>query len=526
MTWIGPMPKIFCCYRREDSTHQTGRIFDQLAIRFGKENIFRDLDSMPLGLDFRRVLSEQVAQCDVLLAMIGDAWLSAKEKTGERRLDNAGDFVRIEIESALARKIPVIPILVGHAPMPTADDLPEGLRELAFRNGQAVRADPDFHHDVERLVRGITDVVGVAPKPKVVSLMPKDAKSGSVADLENTRTFLQKNVLNPAGETGRGHKSGAVPKVTPVAAPVTPHRPSRSVSPKLEPTAEETRPVRPRRRLLWGAAVLVCLVLGLVVALLAIRPWDRSLIDPMRLIEVRREVDSIRRSPTELLSKSKPPLEEWEEALPAVDYSAFEILQDDRVVDLREWKPVPTEPVPTEGATEPLICPVTMVRRLLLCKKKEAKEIRFEFRTSGTELCVSSISPRTGVHVTGQRQKGVVGGRPMMVRQIAIDVRDRPEGRQFPVHLVATYWNSFQKEDDLWFGAIGYPNSSRVSLLIVFPKDKPFKDYWPMVAPTRQAKPEEFRGAKALFASENRDWVYWEINNPKEDNVYSIYWKW
>ena len=174
--------------------------------------------------------------------MIGDAWLSAKEKTGERRLDNAGDFVRIEIESALARKIPVIPILVGHAPMPTADDLPEGLRELAFRNGQAVRADPDFHHDVERLVRGITDVVGVAPKPKVVSLMPKDAKSGSVADLENTRTFLQKNVLNPAGETGRGHKSGAVPKVTPVAAPVTPHRPSRSVSPKLEPTAEETRP--------------------------------------------------------------------------------------------------------------------------------------------------------------------------------------------------------------------------------------------------------------------------------------------
>ncbi len=154
-----PVPKIFCCYRRDDSRHQAGRIFDHLAARFGKDSCFKDVDSIPIGLDFRRVLAEQVAQCDVLLAFIGDAWLSATDASGSRRLDDPGDFVRIELESALGRNIPVVPVLVGQALVPQPGDLPEGLRELAFRHGLAVRADPDFHHDVERLIRGINHVL-------------------------------------------------------------------------------------------------------------------------------------------------------------------------------------------------------------------------------------------------------------------------------------------------------------------------------------------------------------------------------
>ena len=186
------MPKIFFCYRRDDSTHQAGRIFDQLALRFGKGELFKDVDSMPLGLDFRRVLSDRVAQCDVLLALIGDAWLTASGATGKRRIDDPGDFVRIEIESALRRSIPVVPVLVGHTPIPSEADLPEALRDLAFRHGIPVRPDPDFHHDVERLIRGINDVVRPGPPPAGPAAADAPG-SGRVAALgQNARNYLDK----------------------------------------------------------------------------------------------------------------------------------------------------------------------------------------------------------------------------------------------------------------------------------------------------------------------------------------------
>ena len=147
---------VFVSYRREDSRHQAGRLYDHLVAHFGSEHVFKDVDSIPLGLDFREVLTERVAGCDVFIAVIGDAWLSIAGKSGTRRLDDPGDFVRIEIEAALSRKIPVIPVLVGDSSVPPAEELPESLRGLAFRNGLPVRPDPDFHHDVDRLVNGIT----------------------------------------------------------------------------------------------------------------------------------------------------------------------------------------------------------------------------------------------------------------------------------------------------------------------------------------------------------------------------------
>ena len=70
------MPKVFICYRREDSLHQAGRIYDQLVLHFGKGDVFKDVDSRHVGRDYRKVLSEQVAQCEVLLVLIGDGWLN------------------------------------------------------------------------------------------------------------------------------------------------------------------------------------------------------------------------------------------------------------------------------------------------------------------------------------------------------------------------------------------------------------------------------------------------------------------
>ena len=174
------MTSVFVSYRREDSRHQAGRLYDRLVAHFGSEQVFKDVDSIPLGWDFREILTERVAGCDVFLAVIGDEWLSISGKRGTRRLDDPGDFVRIEIEAALSRKIPVIPVLVGNSSVPPAEELPESLRGLSFRNGLPVRPDPDFHKDMDRLIRGIMGTVSA----------PRDDPAAVARDRPRTRKPL------------------------------------------------------------------------------------------------------------------------------------------------------------------------------------------------------------------------------------------------------------------------------------------------------------------------------------------------
>jgi hypothetical protein len=144
--------KVFISYRRDDSADVSGRIYDRLVQFFDKECVFKDVDSIPLGYDFREILDNAVKECDVLLAIIGRQWLDLRNADGERRIDSKDDFVKIEIQSALKRKIPVIPILVQGTLMPSENDLPIELKELAYRNGISVRSDPDFHSDMNRLI--------------------------------------------------------------------------------------------------------------------------------------------------------------------------------------------------------------------------------------------------------------------------------------------------------------------------------------------------------------------------------------
>lgn len=149
------MTKIFISYRRDDSSYIAGIITERLEKHFGPDSVFLDIDSVPLGLDFRKHISDSVAQCNVLLALIGDSWINSTNDQGSRRLDDPTDFVRLEIESALKRDIPVIPVLVGKARMPLATELPSSLQELAFRNAAEVRAGLDLQEHLRRLVRGI-----------------------------------------------------------------------------------------------------------------------------------------------------------------------------------------------------------------------------------------------------------------------------------------------------------------------------------------------------------------------------------
>ena len=149
------LPGIFISYRRKDSQYVTGRIYDRLLVEFGREKVFKDVDSIPFGVDFRLHIDKVIKECNVFLVIIGDDWLGELDARGVRDIDHNQDFVRIEIESALEREIPVIPILVEGAEIPVESSMPESIKTLAYRNAIPVRADPDFHNDVDRLIEGI-----------------------------------------------------------------------------------------------------------------------------------------------------------------------------------------------------------------------------------------------------------------------------------------------------------------------------------------------------------------------------------
>jgi TIR domain len=143
------MPRnIFISYRREENKYQARMIFD--AFQNAKVNVFYDVDSIPLGRDFRETIMVQVQKCDVLLALVGRNWAQWLDpKTKLPRLENADDFVRIEIGTALNRGIPVVPVLLDDAPLPETDQLPNDLRNLFDRQAEFISF-RTFDDDVKR----------------------------------------------------------------------------------------------------------------------------------------------------------------------------------------------------------------------------------------------------------------------------------------------------------------------------------------------------------------------------------------
>jgi len=167
------MPGVFISYRREDSGGYTGRLFDILSAEFGRDYTYMDLDTIEGGDDFASVINQKISISDVLVAVIGERWLTVKDGNGTRRLDNPRDFVRVEIAAALQRGIRVIPVLVSGAAMPPAHDLPDDLRALCERQAVEIR-DSHFHQDAQQLTQvlhGSLHGVGLRPGKWNVKLL-------------------------------------------------------------------------------------------------------------------------------------------------------------------------------------------------------------------------------------------------------------------------------------------------------------------------------------------------------------------
>ena len=147
--------RIFLSYRRDDAAGQAGRLHDALAARFGDGSIFQDVSTIRPGEDFTVVLSEAIDACDVMLVVIGPRWATALGSEQPPRLHDPGDYVRLEVATALARGKRVIPVTVGGAALPAADSLPDDVQPIRTRQAIELR-DTSWHADLESLVDSLT----------------------------------------------------------------------------------------------------------------------------------------------------------------------------------------------------------------------------------------------------------------------------------------------------------------------------------------------------------------------------------
>lgn len=162
------MTGIFISYRRDDSAASAGRLFDRLADHFGKEQVFRDVDALAPGVEFLKVIEERIAQCNVLVAVIGKNWVNIKNVGGQRRLDDPKDAVRTEIREALNQKKLIIPTLIGGVEVPKPQELPEDIAALVGRNAVEI-SESRFDYDAGRVIEAI-EKAGVAARPTEPSL--------------------------------------------------------------------------------------------------------------------------------------------------------------------------------------------------------------------------------------------------------------------------------------------------------------------------------------------------------------------
>ena len=280
-----PSPgRIFISYRREESAYPAGWLYDRLAGRYGDSQIFKDVDSIELGDDFVEVITSAVGNCDVLLALVGDEWLTITDADGRRRLDDPNDFVRLEIEAALTRNVRVIPILVDGSRMPHAEEVPASLAGLARR--QALELSPArFDFDTGRLlkvldktlaeVRTADDTATSVSEPAAKAADPSTTELPTAAkEQEQIRQSRISDVdlfppeaLPPS--TGEPTDSRA-PASTPTRIP---HSEGPQASPQSPPEAHSPPPTAPAppKRAMWkfsgiaalasSALMLLCIVL-------------------------------------------------------------------------------------------------------------------------------------------------------------------------------------------------------------------------------------------------------------------------
>ncbi|MEP6820805.1 MAG: TIR domain-containing protein [Chthoniobacterales bacterium] len=256
---------ILLSYRRTDSTAVAGRLYDRLQARFGQSNVLMDSDANPAGIDLHEHISATLDHADILIALIGPAWLGNEAAT--RRIDDPADSVRLEVSSALWRGIPVLPVLVEGAEMPGRALLPADIRQLALRDALPLDSGPDFHSQAERIIAGTISILPAVPRSggvlgrrlMIILAIALVVFVGSLAiALQRKRPSSPPIPSSAVSPTPADSRIASTPKPLPEMTSPTPGRStiqrsaiqgsSPSASPKVSPVKEEPKPSPPADR--------------------------------------------------------------------------------------------------------------------------------------------------------------------------------------------------------------------------------------------------------------------------------------
>jgi len=200
--------RVFLSYRRTDCQAQANGLYDGLRNRLPDARVFMDIDGIPYGVDFVDQIRRETAMCDVVLVMIGDNWLDPRPGTDVRRIDEPEDFVRLEIESALASSdVRTLPVLVENAQMPRASELPESIARLARINAIELN-DLRWRADLDRLVDVVEDIGREKGKVATPEQAPASGPAPSPAPAPERAPVL----LADPGHAGREPATPAPPE--------------------------------------------------------------------------------------------------------------------------------------------------------------------------------------------------------------------------------------------------------------------------------------------------------------------------
>ncbi len=253
------MPNIVVSYRREDSQWIAGRVFDHLEAHFGKGNVFMDIDSIPFGLDFREHIQNTLNRCDILVAVIGPRWLDGGEQ-GRARIQEETDWVRIEIEAALSRKIPVIPILIDRTRMPKPSELPLSVQNLAFRQAADVDSGRDFRSHMDRLIRSMDELLN-----RIATIVPASPAEQQFGSQPAPRPIPHPTIAQPLADLAMSSDS----------RPALPKSADRQVEPPIT-IPEEASSMPPSALLALTGMGLCILGVALLMRALVIRDGDTA----------------------------------------------------------------------------------------------------------------------------------------------------------------------------------------------------------------------------------------------------------
>ena len=263
--------QIFICYRRNDSAWVAGRLYDRLVQCFGKEAIFKDVDSIPPGLNFKHHIDSVIKQCAVVLVLIGDRWLGEPAETGKRHIDDSRDFVRIEIESALQRNIPVIPLLIQNASIPADEILPPTMKELAYRHGVPIGNDPHFHTDVDRLIKSIeahfASKLLAADEQLTINAAEQDTAAATIDLIEPPKVRQAHEDVGTTPSVAGPTQADSAQEPEPITTVQVPKPLPEPVAAADSASSSFDRPPRKSSPRLWIVGGITVLVLGIALTL-------------------------------------------------------------------------------------------------------------------------------------------------------------------------------------------------------------------------------------------------------------------